>query len=144
MARGLMGGGDEVDVAAPAAPAFRHHLSLPGPHEVGHHLAGRDIGDLRPDRYGQDDIAAVAPVLAVARAVAAPVRLILALETEVDQGGQHRIGDEDHAAPAPAVPAIGTAARHVFLPAEADAAVPAIAGLYMDGGFVEEHWSRIA
>ena len=48
-------------------------------------------------------------------------------------------GHQDDAAAVAAVAAVGPAARDVFLPAEADAAVTPFARLHADFRFVDEH-----
>jgi hypothetical protein len=46
---------------------------------------------------------------------------------------------EVNAAAVAAVPPGGTAARHEFLAAKRDAAVPAVASLYVNFGFINKH-----
>jgi hypothetical protein len=56
------------------------------------------------------------------------------------EGGAHF---EDHVAAAPAVAPVGSAARDVFLAAEVDHAIPALAGFNFDFCLIYEHGSII-
>src|SRR2546426_9418773 len=49
------------------------------------------------------------------------------------------LGNHDDAAPIAAVAAVGTAARNIFLAAEAHATVAAAAGFDFDGDAIDEH-----
>ena len=56
----------------------------------------------------------------------------------VEQRREIAVGDEHDVAAAPAVAAVGPAARHELLAAEADAAVAAVAGSDVDRRLVDE------
>ena len=53
-------------------------------------------------------------------------------------------GFEDHAAAVASIAARRPAARHIFLAAKGDAAVAAVAGLYVNLGFVNKHDSPVS
>jgi hypothetical protein len=57
---------------------------------------------------------------------------------EVEQGEELRVGDEDDVAAVAAVAARGTTVGHVGLATERRATVPAVPGLDVDLGFVDE------
>jgi hypothetical protein len=61
-----------------------------------------------------------------------------AREAIVHQGVDVAVGDRPDAAAAAAVAARGAAARHELLAPERGAAVPALAGVHLDGRFVDE------
>ena len=65
--------------------------------------------------------------------------VVVALVVEVEQRGQRGIGLEEHGAAVPAVAAVGTAARHEFLAAKADAPGAAVTTLDEDVDLVDEH-----
>ena len=64
---------------------------------------------------------------------------------EVHQRAGSVLGDEDHAAAAAAVAAVGAAGRHVFLPVEGNRSVPPVSRLDAYGRFIHEHgFSRLS
>ena len=58
---------------------------------------------------------------------------------EIEEGVLIGVGEEDDAAAVAAVAAVGAALGDVFLTAEGEAAVAAVAGLDFNDGFVDEH-----
>jgi hypothetical protein len=80
----------------------------------------------------------------LAHAVAALLRLEVLLVAIVEQRIEVRHAFEDDIAALAAVTTVRSAELDVFLAAEADAAIAAVAGAYIDLGFVEElHLSAI-
>jgi len=71
--------------------------------------------------------------------VAPSLGLEFAVEAVAQQGVVVGVRFEIDAAARPAVAARRSAARHKFLAPEGDAAVSAVAGLYVDFGFVNKH-----
>src|SRR5690606_37544850 len=65
--------------------------------------------------------------------------LELALAVEVLQGVEVRVDLQHHIAAAPAIAAIGPAARDVLLLTKVHGAVPALAGPHRDGGLIKVH-----
>ncbi len=64
------------------------------------------------------------------------------LVLEVEEGGKSFVNLENHVAAASAVTAGGSAKRAVFLAEERDCAVPALAGLHINSGFVDKAHTR--
>ncbi len=143
-ARRLMPGLGEMLVAAPAAPALREQNALAGLGQIGKPLAGSSIGDHGADRHQQNHVRAGMAGAVRAFAVAAAVGLEFAIEAVAQQRVVVRIGFEVNAAAMAAVAARGPAARHEFFAAKRDAAVPAVAGLHVDFGFVNKHDDSIS
>src|SRR6185312_11285578 len=71
-------------------------------------------------------------------AVLAALRLEVTLVPEIDQRVQAFIGREPHAAAVAAVTTVGSPERNELLATEAGTAVPAVAGLHLDDGFVDK------
>ena len=82
---------------------------------------------------------AVGAVALRARAVPAAPRAVVAAALEALQVAQRVIAHDDHVSPAPAVAAIGAAARHVGFAAKAHAAVAAGACLDVDPRAIVKH-----
>src|SRR5215471_4244417 len=74
-----------------------------------------------------------------AHAVLAAFGLVLGIEAELQEGVGVLAAHHDHVASAAAIAAAGTAARDELLPAEGKATVPAVAGLYENSYFINEH-----
>src|SRR5690606_32450611 len=91
------------------------------------------------DRDAQLDVRGAAPVAVAPRAVLALVRLELLLEAVLEERREVLVDDEPDAAAVAAVAARGAAAGHVLLAPERHRAVAAVAGLHVDGDFVDEH-----
>ena len=139
LARSLVGAGGEVLVAAAAAAAFGDDEALVGLLEVVDQLAGFLIVKRGADRDLQDDGMAVEAGAVGAHAVLAALRLVLGVVAEVDERVVALAGFHDDVAAAAAVAAGGAAAGHELLAPEGHAAVAAVAGLYANFGFIDEH-----
>ena len=61
---------------------------------------------------------------------------------EIDQRVEVLVGDQPDAAAVAAIATVRAAERNEFLATEAHAAVAAVAGLYVDLGFVDEFHGR--
>ena len=85
------------------------------------------------------EVLAAGAVAVGALAVRAALGVVVALVVVVEERGQGGIGLEPDAAAVAAVAAVGTAARHVLLAAEADAAGAPVAALDEDLDLVDEH-----
>ncbi len=139
LARGLVDGGGEVLVAAPAAPALGDDHGLVGGFEVVDQLAGVLVVEGGADGDLEGDGAAVEAGAVGAHAVFAALRLVLGVVAEVDEGVVALRAGHDDVAAAAAVAAGGTAAGHELLAAEGHAAIAAVAGFYANFGFINEH-----
>ena len=135
----------EALVALPARAAARDGRALAvgeqlpaAPREV---LAARRPAP-RPAVPGGTPIVerlAVGAVALRALAVAAAPGAVVGLAPEALQVAQRVVADEHDVAAAPAVAAVGAAARHVRFAAEAHAAVAAGAGLDVDSRAIVQH-----
>ena len=134
-----MGAGGEVLVAAAAASALGDDQALVGLLEVVHQLAGFLVVKRGADRHLQHDRMAVLAGAVGTHAVLAALRLVLGVEAEVDERVVALRRLHDDVAAAAAVAAGGAAAGHKLLAPEGHAAVAAVAGLYADFGFIDEH-----
>ena len=130
---------------APAAPAaLGRHKGLV-PRHVGHQPTGFVVINQGAPGHRDD---AVGPRFS--KAALGPARLArlggkLPFIPEVHQRAGSVLGDEDHAAAAAAVAAVGAAGRHVFLPVEGNRSVPPVSRLDAYGRFIHEHgFSRLS
>ena len=128
----------EVNVAETARAALRDAHLLQVGREIGDELAGVGVGDHRADGHAQHDVFGAAAVLVGAVTVLAVLRAMDARIAVFDQRVDVAIGDRDDAAAAPAVAAVGSAARHVLLAPERGRSVAAVAGDDVDVDFVDE------
>ena len=110
--------------------------------QVAQLLAGIDIGHDGTDRDGHVDVLASVTGAIVAAAALAILTPIGARNPKVRQRIHALDRFEVHAAAQPPVAAIGTAEGNEFLAPKADAAAPAVAGLHLQFGFVDEFHER--
>ena len=103
------------------------------------HVAVFGVDDDRAGRHLDDQILGVAAVAIASRCRARRVGAPLFAMRERGEPIDARLGDHDDAAAVAAVAAVGPAARHVLLAAEAHAAVAAAAGFDFDGDAIDEH-----
>src|SRR6185437_7374636 len=137
-ARRTIGGTLEMDIAEPALATLRDQQLLAMRGQVADQLVGIDIVHGRADRHADHGVLAAATVHVAAHAILAALRLELALVAEVDQRVQAFVRDQPHAAAFAAVTAVRTTERDELLAPETGATVPAVAGLNLDEGFVDE------
>ena len=128
----------EVQVAEAAVAALGDEDLLAGLQQFGHHLAGFGVVDDGADRHAQDDVVGRRAELVGTPAVLAVARLVAARVAEVDQRVEVAVGHREDAAAPAAVATVRAAERDVLLAAKAHAAVAAVAGGDVDGGFVNE------
>ncbi len=144
VARGLVRGSREVDVAEPAPAASGDHQGLLGRHEVAQELARVAVEDARPRRHLEHQVVARLAVLLLAGAAAAGRGLEVVGVAEVAQARLARIdGQVDGTAPA-AVAAVGAAARHVGFVPERGRSIAAVAASDPDSNSVKKHGSILA
>jgi len=129
-----------VAAAAPPAPPDEERVA-PG-HDLAELRAARGITDFGARRNGEVEVGAGLPAhvlaLAVLAALGAPVRAVAVVE----QRGEVRVGAHVHAAPGPAVAAVGAALGDELLAAKAGSSRPARAGNHMHYGSINEHRNR--
>jgi hypothetical protein len=97
------------------------------------------VEDLCSDGDAKLDVLAVRPVHLAPPTVAAAWSAEPFLPLESREIAQIRIGDQRHVPAAATIPAVGSAARDVLLPAKAEPAVAAAAGLDVDARSIVEH-----
>ena len=125
-------------VAEAAAAALGDEDAIAVLGEVTERLLGVDVVDHGADRDDHFGIRAAAAAAIGAAAGLAVGALEGAHVAEIGERVQARLGDEVDAAASPAVTAVGPAERDELLAAKADHAAPAVAGLHLDRGFVDE------
>ena len=136
LARRLVPGFCEVLVTATSPPTLREQNALARNGQIGELLTRVLIGDDRANRDEQYHVRAGMSRAVRSFAVAAAIRFEFAIITVTQQSVIVRIGFQINAAAIAAVAARGAAARHEFLTAERDAAVPAVPGLYVNFRFI--------
>ena len=137
-ARGLVGGGLEVQVAEAAIAAARQQVGFAQLGQVGDDGVLVFLEDLGPYRHAQHDIGAILAGALVAHAGLAVPGEEMLLVAKVDQRVQPVHHLDDDVAATPAIAAIGAAIFDEFLAPEGDAAAAPRAGADMDFGKVEE------
>src|SRR5207244_11674877 len=97
-----------------------------------------------PDRNFQHHVIPGLAATVGAFSVASALRVVLGIEAEVDQRVVCLARLHDDVAPAATVAARGAAARDELLHAECNAAIAAVAGLYADFRFIDEHRESVS
>src|SRR5512134_2082926 len=97
------------------------------------------VGDYRARRNANHQVLGAATVTIRATSVFAATGSPSFAMCQGCQAVDSRLGHHDDAAAVASVAAVGPAARHVLLTAEAHATVPAAAGLDFDGDAINEH-----
>ena len=141
-ARRLVRGGREAGVAAAAGRSAHGPQALAGLGEVAEALAAVALGDDGAERHVEHEVLAARPVAIGALAVLAALGVVVALVVVIEERGQRGVGLEPDAGARAAVPPVGSAAGHVLLAAEADAAGAPVAPLDEDVDLVDEHVAR--
>jgi hypothetical protein len=144
LARFVLGGrlmrrGGEPGIAFTAAAAARDGEHLTGRGEIEELLAGLIVVDDGADRDVELDRSAVLAVAVGTFAVTASLGGVFGIEAIAKQRVFVNGGSHDDVAAAAAIAAGGPAAGDVFLAAESEAAVAAVAGLHQDSSFVNKH-----
>src|SRR5690606_30462547 len=112
-------------IAEAAFAASRNHYPLTGLADVRKRLIGCIVNHDRSDRYGDDQVRAVAAVHRTPHTVAAGFRAVVRPRREVQQGIERGIGSHNDIAALAAVAAIGAAFGDVFFTPETDAPIAA-------------------
>ena len=142
LARRLVRRGLELIVPEAAASAFEQHDALAVFEELRDEQAAFRLEDLRSRGNGQEHVRAVAPVAVASRAGLAVFGVPVRLKGVAAQVALVFVADEHDVAAVPAVAAVGAALGQEFFAAEAQAAVPAVAGAQVNFRFVDEHFSE--
>ena len=137
--RGLVRGRREMLIASPAAPSFRNNETISRPHEVMQQLARVGVVNDRAHWHGELDRFAVAPCPLAAFTVAAAFCFVFGIEPEMQQGVVVLACQHYDIPSAAAIAAARASAGNILLAPERKASVSAVAGLYRDSNFIDEH-----
>lgn len=129
----------EARIAASPASAMRYRKALSGSGEIEQPLPRVRVVNHGSYGYRQFNRLAVASGTIAPLAVAAALRCVLGVVSEMQQRVVVLARAQDHIAAPPAIAAARSSARNVLLSAKREAAVPAIARLDGDDYFVYEH-----
>ena len=136
-AGGLAGGGGEVLVAPAAVAALgQDEVGLGG--QVADDLPGGQIPHHRALWHPDDQVGPILARAALAPAVLAVLRGVLALVAKVQQGGHMGIHPQHHVAASAAVAAVRAAGGHILLPVEGDGTASAVARFHHNAGRVDK------
>ena len=131
-ARDLTGGGGKAGITPTAAAAFGHNnRGIAG--KIRHDQAGLGFFQHGAAGHADDQVVSVLAFLAGTAAIFAIGGGILALITEIHQGGQVWVRLEHDVAAAAAIAAVRAASRDELFAVEADRAIAALAGVQPDG-----------
>ena len=133
----LAGGGGEVLVAPAAVAPPGQHEVLPAGH-IADDLLCLQIPHHRAPGYAYDQITAVLAGAPLALALPAVFGGVFPLVAEVHQGGHMGVHPQNNVPAPAAVPAVGTAGGHVFLPVEGHGPAAAVPGPDGDPGGVDK------
>jgi hypothetical protein len=136
--RRTVGGTLVACIAEPVETAARDQHRLRLRSHVGDQLTLVQRGYHRAQRHFDDDILALVPGLVLALTVGAALCDEPAGMAKIGQRIQILGADHVNRAAVAAVAAVGAAHRNIFLAAETDDAVTAIAGLYENIGFIDK------
>src|SRR6185312_6156515 len=142
LTRRLMRGSGELRIAAPAASAAGHDDPLIWTGKVVDFFSGFIVVKNGADGNFKEDVGTLFTGAIGAFAVASTLRRVFRIEAEVYQRVVTLAGFHDDVAAAAAVTARRASARDVLLAPEGEASVAAVAGLYANFGFIDEHGIR--
>ena len=128
----------EVDVAEAAASALGDQHLLAVVIEIGDDALRILVGDHCADRDMQGDVLAAGAVTVAGGAVLAALGEEFPCVAKLDQRIEVAVGDDIDAAAATAVAAVRSALGLVLLAPERNDAVAAVAGSYVNFGFIDE------
>ncbi len=138
LARRAIGARLEVEIAEAAFAAFGEQRFGAGRGEIGDDVAAVRVTKHGADRHAQHNVLGAAAVAIRTAAAFAVARLMRAREAVLDQRVQVLVRQCPHAAAAPTITAIGSAARHVLFAPKAHRAFTAVTGDDFDSCFVDE------
>lgn len=125
-------------IAKSALAAFGDQDFLTGFGHVGDQgfaILGKDLG---ADRHRDDHVFAACAGAVLAHAMLPPLGTEMLLVAEIDQGVDVLRRAHDDRATVAAVTAVGAAELDELLAPEADTAIAAVSGLYVDLGLIDE------
>ena len=118
--------------------ALRDPQTLAGGDQIADQFAGVGVIGQGADWNDDFQISAAAAGAVGAHTVLATLSAKAPRVAVIDQSIEFRVGAQVNAAPVAAIAPVGAPKRDVFLAAEADAAVAAIAGFDADDHFIDE------
>ena len=127
-----------MGVASAAAPAAGDDRALSRLTHIRHQFTGIRIGDDGAGGHPHLAVFTALAVLLLAAAVLATAGPDQGLEFKIQQRGDSGIDDAHHIAAVAAVAAAGSAAWLVLLAQKSDTSTPAVAGMHVDLGFIDE------
>jgi hypothetical protein len=127
-------------VAMAPAPALCNQHALIQLGEIVKHHAGRIVIDDSSHGNRDLEVFSIPAMTVTAFSMPSPSRLEVMIETKFKKCVFVTVGDQIDVAAITAVATAGTAARHKFLAAKGDGAMPAVSRFYCDFGFVNEQW----
>src|SRR5580704_4372252 len=141
LTRRLVRGRSKARIPPPTAPAAGNHDAFIRAGKIVHLLARFRVIHNRSHRHLQQNVFALAPLAVRTLAVTSALRLVLRIESEVNQSvvALARFHND--------VPAITTIAagwptpRNILLPPESQTAISAIPSLHPNCGFINKHKS---
>src|SRR6185437_7206377 len=134
-----MSGSLELGIAATAASTAGYDNFLVRMREVIYLLAGVGVVNDSSDRNLQHYSFAISSGLVGSSAVTTALRLVLGIETEVNQRVVTLARFHDDVAATSAITTRGAAARHELLAPEGKTPVAAVASLHANCGFIDKH-----
>jgi hypothetical protein len=137
--RSLVSRAGEPRIAATAASPFRNYEVLIGRGEVEQLIAGIRIVNDGSDRHGNLDRVTVVPRPVTALTVPASLSRVFGVKAKVQKSVVMLAGNKDYIASAAAVSTRRAAAWHIFLAAERQTTVPAIACFDSDTNIINKH-----
>ena len=141
LARGLMGAGGEVLIAAASASSAGDDDGVAGVGEVVDELAGGVVEEEGSDGDVEGGGLGGGAGAVGAEAVATALGFVLGIEAEVDEGVVGERGRHEDVAAVTAVTTGGTAAGNELFAAEGHAAVAAVPGFDANSCFIDKHFS---
>ncbi len=136
--RGAIGAAFVAGVAKAVETALRDPQTLAGGDQVADQFAGVGVVGQGADWNDDFQISAAAAGAVGAHTVLATLSAKTPRVAVIDQSIEFRVGAQVNAAPVAAIAPVGATKRDVFLAAEADTAVAAIAGLDADDHFIDK------
>src|SRR3954447_13399386 len=136
-----MCGSFELRIATSAAPAPCDHNAVVAIREVVHLLTRLGVVNDGSDRNFQQDVFPFTSSFVRTFAMTAALRFVFGVEAKMDQRVVPLAGFHDDVAALAAITAGGPSTRNKLLPPKSKTAVAAVAGLYANCGFINEHES---
>src|SRR5579862_2361334 len=139
LTRSLMRGCSKARIPAPAAPAVSNYHAFIRAGKIVDLLARFRVIHNRAHRHFQQNVRAFASLAVRTLAMTSALRLVLRIETEVNQSVVALAGFHNDAAAIPAVAPGWPTPRNILLPPQSQTAIPAIPSLHPNCGLIDKH-----